>query len=83
VAISTASRIFPLLLLLNSGWLGSLFTGREASGSGRWLPKPPPSGSSATTVVATIPRGGILAPQGIAIVVGVWAGWRIFDWGNG
>lgn len=72
----------PLLLLLKSGWLQSLFTGREASGSGRWLPKPPPA-DAAPPVAATVPRGAVLALQGIAIVFGVWAGWRIFDWGNG
>ncbi|MGQ0805764.1 MAG: hypothetical protein ACT4PI_18140 [Actinomycetota bacterium] len=72
----------PLLLLLKTGWLRSLFTGRETSGAGRWLPKPPPT-DSAPPVVATAPRGAVLALQGIAIVFGVWAGWRIFDWGNG
>ena len=52
----------PLLLLLNSGWLQSLFTGKEMAG---------------------VPRGAILAFQAVAIVAGTWAGWRIFDWGNG
>lgn len=72
----------PLVALIRSGWLTSLFTGREPAGAGSWLPKAPYSDTNAS-VLAGVPRAGLLAVQAVAIVVGVWAGWRIFDWGNG
>jgi hypothetical protein len=73
---------FPLLLLLKSGWLQSLFTGKEVAAARRWVPKTPPTDAT-PPVMAAVPRGAILALQAVAIVVGTWAGWRIFDWGNG
>ena len=74
----------PLVFLIKGGWFQSLFTGREMSAKGRWVPKnAPPDGSTTSSVTGETPRAVLLAIQGVAIVVGTWAGWRLFDWGNG
>jgi hypothetical protein len=71
----------PLVVLVTSGWFTKLFTGREGAGAGGWLPKAR-SSDATPPVMAGGSRVALLLLQGVAIVVGVLAGWRIFDWGN-
>jgi len=59
----------PLLLLIRAGFFAGLITGSAVETDSVGSP--------------TVSRGALLALQVLAIVVGVWAGWRIFDWGNG
>jgi hypothetical protein len=72
----------PLWLLLRTGWFGRLLTGRHGRGARSWPPTPTTTDAT-RPAMATVPHGAFMALQVAAIVVGVWAGWRIFDWANG